>query len=95
MILNFHEKYSQTPDNKNVIEEETNKEEIVEGQCRPFDDDIYDRHPQEILRLLSIGKNKRDRNITLLSVITISSNLFPVLRTIYDNKIHPRTMENA
>ena len=45
MILNFHEKYSQTPDNKNVIEEETNKEEIVEGQCRPFDDDIYDRHP--------------------------------------------------
>ena len=45
MILNFYEKYSQTPDNKNVIEEETNKEEIVKGQCRPFDDDIYDRHP--------------------------------------------------
>lgn len=49
--------------------------------------------PQEILQLLSIAKDKKD--ITLLSVITISSNLFPVLRTIYDNKIHPRTMENA
>ena len=86
MTLNFHEKSSQTPDNKNVIEEETDEEEIVEEQCRPFDDDIYDRLPQEILRLLSIAKDKRDRDITLLSVITISSNLFPALRTIYGNK---------
>ena len=47
---------------------------------------IYDHLPQEISRLLTIAKDKRDRDITLLSIITISSNLFPALRTIYGNK---------
>ena len=86
MTLISRKKSSQSPDNENSTEEEIDEEEIVEEQCRPFDDNIYDHLPQEISRLLTIAKDKRDRDITLLSIITISSNLFPALRTIYGNK---------
>ena len=86
MYLYSCENSSQLSDNESVAEEENDEEEIVEEQCRPFDDNIYDHLPQEISRLLTIAKDKRERDITLLSIITISSNLFPALRTIYGNK---------
>ena len=86
MYLNSCENSSQSSDNENNAEEENDEEKVVEEQCRPFDDNIYDRLPQDIKHLLNIAKDKRERDITLLSIITISSNLFPALRTIYGNK---------
>lgn len=86
MYLYSCENSSQLSDNESVAEEENDEEKVVEEQCRPFDDNIYDHLPQDIKHLLSIAKDKRERDITLLSIITISSNLFPALRTIYGNK---------
>lgn len=86
MTLNSAAKSPQPSDNENVAEDENDEEKVVDTNCRPLDDKIYDHLPEDIKHLLGIAKDKRERDVTLLSIITISSNLFPALRTMYGNK---------
>ena len=77
----------QTSEN-NTVEptEEKDEEEIIEEQCRTLDDDIFDHLPSELSNLLVTAKDKRERDIELITAICILSCMFPALRTIYANK---------
>lgn len=66
--------------------EENDEEEIIEAQCLPFDDDIFDQLPESIKKLLSVAKDKRERDVSLISILSILSTMFPALRTIYGNR---------
>ena len=79
-------KENEDSDNEEFTEDEKDEEEIIEDHCPSFDDRIMDNLPDEIKKLLTIAKDSKERDITLLGIIAISSTMFPALRTIYGNK---------
>lgn len=74
------------PDNEEITEDEKEEEDIIEDQCAQFRDDIFDTLPEEIKKLLVVAKDRKERDIILLGILTVSSTLFPALWTIYGNK---------
>lgn len=74
------------PDNEEITEDEKEEEEIIEDQCAQFRDDIFEILPEEIKKLLVVAKDRKERDIILLGILTVSSTLFPSLWTIYGNK---------
>lgn len=74
------------PDNEEFTEDEKEEEEIIEDQCTQFRDDIFDTLPEEIKKLLVVAKDRKERDIILLGILTVSSTMFPALWTIYGNK---------
>ncbi|MBM6883880.1 hypothetical protein [Bacteroides caecigallinarum] len=74
------------PDNEEITEDEKEEEEIIEDQCTQFSDDIYEHLPDEIKKLLVVAKDRKEKDIILLGILTVSSTLFPALRTIYVNR---------
>lgn len=73
-------------DNEEITEDEKEEEEIIEDQCAQFRDDIFEILPEEIKKLLVVAKDRKERDIILLGILTVSSTLFPSLWTIYGNK---------
>ena len=79
----------QASDNEDITEEnETEKDEneIISEHCPSIPDRVFENLPEELKKLLVIAKDKRDRDVILLSAITNLSGLFPAIRTIYGNK---------
>lgn len=76
------------PADYNSIEkiEEKDEEEIIEEECKCLDDDIFDQLPTELGNLLVTAKDKRERDVELITAICILSTMFPALRTIYGNR---------
>ena len=75
-----------SPDNEEITEDEKEEEEIIEDQCTQFCDDIFETLPEEIKKLLVVAKDRKERDIILLGILTVSSTMFPALWTIYGNK---------
>lgn len=86
MAPNSADGLKEDTDNEDDTSDEEDENEIIKGQCPQFPDDIFDTLPEEIKKLLSIVKDKKERDITLLGVLTVSSAMFPALRTIYGNR---------
>ena len=74
------------PDNEEITEDEKEEEDIIEDQCTQFSDDIFDTLPEDIKKLLVVAKDRKERDIMLLGILTVSSTMFPALWTIYGNK---------
>ena len=74
------------PDNEEITEGEKEEEDIIEDQCTQFSDDIFDTLPEDIKKLLVVAKDRKERDIMLLGILTVSSTMFPALWTIYGNK---------
>lgn len=73
------------PDNEeNTVEED--EEKVINDNCRTLDDELFEHLPEELNRLLVIAKDKRERDIILLSSIAVLSGMFPALRTTYGNQ---------
>ena len=73
-------------DNEEITEDEKEEEEIIEDQCTQFSDDIFDTLPEEIKKLLVVAKDRKERDIILLGILTVSSTMFPALWIIYGNR---------
>lgn len=76
-------------DNEDITEDketEKDEDEIISEHCPSIPDRIFGNLPEELKKLLVIAKDKRDRDVILLSAITNLSGLFPAIRTIYGNK---------
>ena len=78
--------YRQISDNENNKEDETDENEVIDEICGPIPGPIFSSLPQLLKSLLVIAKNERERDVILLSSITILSGLFHSLRTMYGNK---------
>lgn len=70
------------PDEPGNQEEE---EDVIEQTCPSLPDDIFRNLPDGLLKLLSTAKDRKERDVFLLSCITVLSGLFPALRTMYGN----------
>ena len=81
-----HAGKTENPDSEEITENEKEENEVIEGQCPQFSDDIYDYLPEEIKKLLVVAKDNKERDIILLGILTVSSTMFPALRTIYGNR---------
>lgn len=84
----FSAEINTQPADYNPIEgtEEKDEEEIIEEECKCLDDDIFDSLPTELSNLLVTAKDKRERDVELITAICILSTMFPALRTIYGNR---------
>ena len=83
----FHTvKIEENTDSEEIAEYEKEEGDIIEEQCPQFSDDIYEHLPEAIKKLLVVAKDKKERDIILLGILTVSSTLFPALRTIYGNR---------
>lgn len=83
----FHTvKKEESPDNQDIAEDEKEEEEVIEGQCPQFADDIYEHLPEEIKKLLVAAKDNKEKDIIQLGILTISSTLISTFRTIYVNR---------
>lgn len=80
------EEMRQKPDNQQSENSEEDEEDIINEFCAPIPDEVFDTLPDELRKLLVIAKDKRERDIILLSCIAVSSGLFPALRTMYGNQ---------
>lgn len=76
----------QNPNNEDKKEEEQDEDEVIKEHCGPIPDPVFETLPASLSNLLSIAKDKRERDVILLSCITILSGLFPALRTMYGNR---------
>ena len=76
----------ENPDSEEIAENEKEEGDIIEEQCPQFSDDIYEHLPEAIKKLLVVAKDKKEKDIILLGILTVSSTLFPALRTIYVNR---------
>lgn len=74
------------PDNEEINEEEKEEEDINRDQCPQFSNYIYENLPEDIKKILVVAKDNKERDIILLGIITVSSTMFPALRTIYGNR---------
>ena len=83
------ENMNKVSDNEDITEDketEKDEDEIISEHCPSIPDRIFENLPEELKKLLVIAKDKRDRDVILLSAITNLSGLFPAIRTIYGNK---------
>lgn len=70
----------------NLNEQEVQDEdEVIEQTCPVLPDEIFGTMPESLLKLLSTAKDRKERDVLLLSCITVLSGLFPALRTMYGN----------
>ena len=76
----------QMPDTKIDKEDEKDENEVIDETCGPIPGPIFSTLPQSLKNLLVIAKNDRERDVILLSCITILSGIFHSLRTMYGNK---------
>lgn len=74
---------------------EKDEDETVDEHCRCFPDEIYENLPDDLKRLLVIAKDKKERDVILLSAITTLSGLFPALRTMYGNRLYAANLYTA
>lgn len=88
MNHNFYEKDGQTSYNQDNTETEVDEDETIDTYCRTIPDEVFQNLPSDITNLLKIAKDKKERDTLLLSIIAISSGLFPALRTMYGNQIY-------
>ena len=83
------ESINKISDNEDITEDketEKDEDEIISEHCPSIPDRVFGNLPEELKKLLVIAKDKRDRDVILLSAITNLSGLFPAIRTIYGNK---------
>ena len=80
------DKMRENADNQGFTEEEADEDELINKYCSTLPDEIFSRLPKELADLLVIAKDKRERDVILLSSITVLSGMFPALRTIYGNQ---------
>lgn len=66
--------------------ENQDEDEVIERMCPSLPDDIFGTLPDSLLKLLSTAKDRKERDVLLLSCITVMSGLFPALRTMYGNQ---------
>ena len=66
--------------------ENQDEDEVIERMCPSLPDDIFGNLPDCLLKLLSTAKDRKERDVLLLSCITVLSGLFPALRTMYGNQ---------
>lgn len=59
---------------------------MIDETCGPIPDPIFSTLSQSLKNLLIITKNDRERDVILLSSITILSGILHSLRTMYGNK---------
>ena len=76
----------ENPDSEEIAGNEKEEGDIIKEQCPQFSDDIYEHLPEAIKKLLVVAKDNKERDIILLGILTVSSTLFPALRTIYVNR---------
>ena len=86
MAPNLTEVANKEVDNEEDKCDEEDESEIIKCQCPQFPDEIFETLPEEIKKLLSVVKDKKERDITLLGILTVSSTMFPALRTMYGNR---------
>ena len=88
MNPNFDEKTGQTLYNQGDTETEADEDEKIDTYCGAIPDEVFDNLPSDIKELLKIAKDNKERDTLFLSILAISSGLFPALRTMYGNQIY-------
>ena len=84
----FDEKSGQTSDNECNKETEADEDEKIDTYCGAIPDEVFENLPADIKELLKIAKDNKERDTLFLSLLAISSGLFPALRTMYGNQIY-------
>ena len=84
----FDEKSGQTSDNECNKETEADEDEKIDTYCGAIPDEVFENLPADIKELLKIAKDNKERDTLFLSILAISSGLFPALRTMYGNQIY-------
>ncbi len=80
------EKDAYVLENEDAQGDEKDEDEMITECCPILPDDVFGNLPEELGKLLVIAKDKRERDIILISAITMLSGMFPALRTIYGNQ---------
>ena len=88
MNPNFDEKTGQTLYNQGDTEIEADEDEKIDTYCGAIPDEVFENLPAYIKELLKIAKDNKERDTLFLSILAISSGLFPALRTMYGNQIY-------
>ena len=88
MNPNFDEKTGQTLYNQGDTETEADEDEKIDTYCGAIPDEVFENLPADIKELLKIAKDNKERDTLFLSILAISSGLFPALRTMYGNQIY-------
>ena len=88
MNPNFNDKIGQSPYNQDNTEAEPDEDEKIDTYCGTIPDEVFENLPSDMNELLKIAKDNKERDILFLSIIAVSSGLFPALRTMYGNQIY-------
>lgn len=86
MSIHRTENFAVNADYEENKTEEEDEEDVINESCSALDDELFEHLPEEMKRLLVIAKDRRERDIILLSSIAVMSGMFPALRTTYGNQ---------
>ena len=81
----FDEKTAQSPYIQDDTKTDTDEDENIDTYCGAIPDEVFETLPSDIKELLKIAKDNKERDTLFLSILAISSGLFPALRTMYGN----------
>ena len=84
----FDEKSGQSPYIQDDTKTDTDEDENIDTYCGAIPDEVFETLPSDIKELLKIAKDNKERDTLFLSILAISSGLFPALRTMYGNQIY-------
>lgn len=84
----FDEKTAQSPYIQDDTKTDTDEDENIDTYCNTIPDEVFETLPSDIKELLKIAKDNKERDTLFLSILAISSGLFPALRTMYGNQIY-------
>ena len=84
----FDEKTAQSPYIQDDTKTDTDEDENIDTYCGAIPDEVFETLPSDIKELLKIAKDNKERDTLFLSILAISSGLFPALRTMYGNQIY-------
>ena len=84
----FDEKTAQSPYIQDDTKTDTDEDENIDTYCGAIPDEVFETLPADIKELLKIAKDNKERDTLFLSILAISSGLFPALRTMYGNQIY-------
>ena len=79
----FDEKTAQSPYIQDDTKTDTDEDENIDTYCNTIPDEVFETLPSDIKELLKIAKDNKERDTLFLSILAISSGLFPALRTDY------------
>ena len=79
----FDEKTAQSSYYQDDTKTETDEDENIDTYCNTIPDEVFETLPSDIKELLKIAKDNKERDTLFLSILAISSGLFPALRTDY------------